>query len=25
MSHFKPDPIIININKLKPYKFYEVQ
>jgi hypothetical protein len=22
MAHFEPDPIIVNINKLKPYRFH---
>jgi hypothetical protein len=25
MVHFEPNPIIVNINKLKPYKFYDAQ
>jgi hypothetical protein len=25
MAHFQPDPIIININKFKPYRYYEDQ
>jgi hypothetical protein len=23
VAHFEPNPIIVNINKLKPYRFYE--